>query len=154
MSNVPVVAFHRGGARVWTVRNRPGTLHRLLGNLNPQTVYEMQNTNLPVECDVRSVKAMLDEGANEVLLLDCREPEEYEFARLSGARHIPMGEISGRLTELSGCENKPIIVYCHHGGRSLMVTQFLRQQGFNGAQSMSGGIDAWAVEIEPGLPRY
>jgi rhodanese-related sulfurtransferase len=113
----------------------------------------MQDGNLPVEIDVKSVKAMLD-GDDEFVLLDCREPDEYEFVKLNGAQHIPIGEISTRLVELNGGQDDRIVVYCHHGSRSLMVTQFLRQQGFDGAQNMSGGIDAWAVEIDPSLPRY
>ena len=113
----------------------------------------MQDANLPIEIDVRSVKALLD-GDDQFVLLDCRERDEYDFVKLGGAQHIPIGEISGRLVELNGCQDDRIIVYCHHGGRSLMVTQFLRQQGFGGAQNMSGGIDAWAAEIDSSLPRY
>jgi len=113
----------------------------------------MIDDNLPIETDVKSVKSALDDG-DEFVLLDCREPEEFEFVRLEGARHIPMGEISGRLDELKAHRDERIVVYCHHGGRSLMVTQFLRQQGFNKAQNMSGGIDSWAVEIDSSLPRY
>lgn len=113
----------------------------------------MNNVEKPIEIDVKSVKAVLDSG-DDLVLLDCREPEEFELVRLRGARHIPMGEIPTRLDELNSIRDRRIVVYCHHGGRSLMVTEFLRRQGFNGAQNMSGGIDAWAVAIDTSLPRY
>jgi rhodanese-related sulfurtransferase len=67
--------------------------------------------------------------------------------------HIPMREIPSRLSEL-GAKEGHIVVHCHHGGRSLRVTQFLRQQGFEQAQNMAGGIDAWSVEVDAAVPRY
>lgn len=113
----------------------------------------MQHADLPFEIDVKSVNTLLDDG-EQFVLIDCREQDEYEFVRLDGAKHIPMGEISGRLDELKAHRDERIVVYCHLGGRSSMVTQFLRQQGFSKAQNMSGGIDSWAVEIDSRLPRY
>ncbi|HQU46751.1 MAG TPA: rhodanese-like domain-containing protein, partial [Pirellulales bacterium] len=59
-----------------------------------------------------------------------------------------------RVSELEPHRGRAIVVHCHHGGRSLRVAQWLRQQGFAAAQSMSGGIDAWAAEIDPDVPRY
>jgi rhodanese-related sulfurtransferase len=87
-------------------------------------------------------------------LLDCREPEEYAIARIDGARLIPMGEIAVRHAELEPWRDKPIIVHCHHGVRSLRVARFLREKGFSQACSMRGGIEAWSVEIDPTVPRY
>ena len=88
------------------------------------------------------------------LLLDCRTAEEYAIAKIEGAVLIPMQEIAVRLSELEPWREKPIIVHCHHGVRSLRVTQFLREKGFSQAQSMKGGIDAWSVEVDPSVPRY
>ena len=88
------------------------------------------------------------------LLLDCREPEEFAIARIEGARLIPMGEIPLRLAELDPWRDKPIVVHCNHGVRSLRVARFLREKGFAQACSMRGGIDAWSAEIDPKVPRY
>lgn len=109
--------------------------------------------DLPSEVDVHYVKSLLDQG-DEFLLLDCRENDEYSLVRIEGARLIPMSEIVARLEELREHVDRRIVVHCHHGGRSHQVTQWLRQQGFGGAQNMAGGIDAWAVAVDPRLPRY
>jgi rhodanese-related sulfurtransferase len=113
---------------------------------------------LPIEIDVTSVKSLLDNSRHQkgepVLVLDCREPREVATAQIVGTVHIPMREIPARLGELGDDKSRRIIVHCHHGGRSLRVTQFLRQQGFDQAQNMSGGIDAWSLEIDPAVPRY
>jgi rhodanese-related sulfurtransferase len=109
--------------------------------------------DLPAEVDVHFVKSLVDQG-EEFLLLDCRENDEYERVRIEGSRLIPMSELMTRVEELRDHVEQRIVVYCHLGGRSHQVTQWLRQQGFRGAQNMAGGIDAWAVEIDPQLPRY
>lgn len=86
-------------------------------------------------------------------LLDVREPGELEKARIEGSKHIPMGDLPTRAhQELDPDEH--IIVVCHHGVRSLTVTNWLRQQGFEKAQSMRGGIDGWARTIDPKVPIY
>ncbi|MGE0826300.1 MAG: rhodanese-like domain-containing protein [Candidatus Binatia bacterium] len=103
------------------------------------------------EISVQQLKTRLDAG-DEVVLLDVREPEEVALVRLPGAIHIPMGEVPGRLHELD--PDKEIVVYCHHGVRSLRVANFLAQRDFTQVTSLAGGIDAWAIEIEPGMARY
>jgi rhodanese-related sulfurtransferase len=108
---------------------------------------------LPFEIDVRAVKKLLDEGA-DFFLLDCREPSEYAIAKLAGAVLIPMREIPARLAELEPVRDQRIVVHCHHGGRSMQVTQWLLQQGFPKVQNMAGGIDAWSSEIDPSVSRY
>src|SRR6476620_4295073 len=107
---------------------------------------------LSLDIDVRTVKQMLDRG-EKFMLLDCRENGEVATARIAGTTHIPMREIPARITELGPKEGR-VVVHCHHGGRSQRVTQFLRQQGFEQAQNMAGGIDAWSLEVDPGVPRY
>ena len=91
-------------------------------------------------------------GAAPALLLDVREPWEVELASIPGALTIPMGDIPSRLQELD--PDRPTVVLCHHGARSLNVTMWLRNQGFEHVQSLSGGIDAWACTIDPSTPRY
>jgi len=90
---------------------------------------------------------------NPPLLLDVREQWEYDTAHIDGSKLIPMGDIPGRAhQELD--EDQPIAVLCHHGARSLNVTVWLRQQGFEKAQSVAGGIDAWSRRIDPSIPTY
>jgi rhodanese-related sulfurtransferase len=97
------------------------------------------------------LRGKVDRG-EQFVLLDVREPEEVAIVRLPGSVHIPMGEVPGRLHELD--PDKETIVYCHHGVRSLHVANFLAQRDFEHVMSLAGGIDAWAVEIEPGMRRY
>jgi rhodanese-related sulfurtransferase len=96
---------------------------------------------------------MLDQG-EKFVLLDCREPAEVATAKINGSMHIPMREIPNRLAELGGDLRGRVVVHCHHGGRSLRVTQFLRQQGFTQVQNMTGGIDAWSQVVDSSVPRY
>jgi rhodanese-related sulfurtransferase len=86
-------------------------------------------------------------------LLDVREPWEFDIANIPGSKHIPMGDIPSRAhQELDPDEH--IVVVCHHGVRSMSVTNWLRQQGFENSQSMSGGIDAWSRQIDAKVPTY
>jgi rhodanese-related sulfurtransferase len=97
--------------------------------------------------------AQLREQPDAPFLLDVREPWEFQTASIPNSVLIPMGEISSRAhTELD--PDQPIVVLCHHGARSLNVTMWLRNQGFEHAQSLSGGIDAWSRTIDPTIPRY
>ncbi|HEV3006511.1 MAG TPA: rhodanese-like domain-containing protein [Pirellulales bacterium] len=111
------------------------------------------NAKLPMETTCQAVKAKLDAG-DEFLLLDCRELDEHELVRIEGSRLLPMSQLMVRAAELEPYRSHEIVVHCHHGGRSLQVTQWLRQQGYSRVQSMAGGIDRWACEIEPQLARY
>jgi len=87
------------------------------------------------------------------LLLDVREPWEHATAHIEPSTLIPMNEIPGRAhQELD--DEAHILVLCHHGARSLSVANWLRQQGFDKAQSVAGGIDAWSRLIDPTIPRY
>ena len=113
----------------------------------------MENMDLPLEISCASVQTMRT-AADDFLLLDCREQTEYELVHLDGSHLLPMSEIQERLNELAPYQSKSIIVYCHLGGRSLQVTQWLRHQGFTQAQSMAGGIDEWSEKIDPMIPRY
>jgi sulfur-carrier protein adenylyltransferase/sulfurtransferase len=105
----------------------------------------------PLELDVHNARAWLGTAAPP-LVLDVREAFEVALCRLSGSRTIPLGEITTRLDELP--RDRPILVHCHHGARSLQAAKMLRAKGFAGAVSLRGGIHAWAEEIEPNLARY
>jgi len=111
-----------------------------------------------IEIEPAAVQALGGSGtagpASAWLLLDCRTPEEHATARIAGALLIPMQELSTRVDELAAWRDKPIIVHCHHGVRSLRVAHWLRERGFSGARSMRGGIEAWSAEIDPFVPRY
>ena len=107
--------------------------------------------NVPAAIDVATLDAWRREG-REHLLVDVREPAEWETARIEGARLMPLRGVAARLDELD--PNALIVVHCHHGGRSGQAVQFLRSRGFRGATNLTGGIDAWSLEIDPSVPRY
>ncbi len=87
------------------------------------------------------------------VLLDVREPWEIATASVAGSINIPMGDMPSRAhTELD--PDAPIIVMCHHGARSLSVTMWMRNQGFEHVQSLAGGIDRWSQAIDSSIPRY
>ena len=108
---------------------------------------------LALEISVGDVKSLLDEQA-DFFLLDCREAEEHATASIAGSTLLPMSEIQERVGELEPQRARHIVVHCHLGGRSMQVTQWLRQQGFDRVQSMAGGITAWSDEIDPSVPTY
>ena len=86
-------------------------------------------------------------------MIDVREPEEYQICRIEGSRLLPMRSIPLHLQELKD-EAEEIVVFCHHGVRSLSVVDWLRRQGVENCRSMEGGIDLWSRRIDPGVPRY
>jgi sulfur-carrier protein adenylyltransferase/sulfurtransferase len=106
----------------------------------------------PLEISVEETARLLRESASDVFLLDVREPYEVEICRIEGAALIPMRQIPAALETLPA--ERHVLVHCHHGGRSLRVTQFLRQHGFPRVSNVAGGIEAWAERIDPRLRRY
>jgi rhodanese-related sulfurtransferase len=104
------------------------------------------------EITPEEVKSKLDAG-EPFTLLDVREPWEFETARIDGAKLIPMGDVPSRAHQELDPE-EPVVVLCHHGVRSMNVTAWLRQQGFEKAQSMRGGIDAWSRRVDATVPLY
>ncbi len=99
----------------------------------------------------QELKQKLDAG-EKLLLVDVREPWENQTCAIEGAKLVPLNSIPSNLAAFEGADQ--IIVFCHHGGRSLNAAAFLRKQGKNGARSLTGGIDRWSVEIDPKVPRY
>ncbi|MCH7517972.1 MAG: molybdopterin-synthase adenylyltransferase MoeB [Candidatus Dadabacteria bacterium] len=104
-----------------------------------------------MEITIDQFKEMRDNG-NNVVVLDVREYHEYDICNIEGSVLIPLGEIADRIDELN--EDDEIIVHCHHGGRSMKATQFLKDKGFKNVKNLAGGIDAWAEKYDPDMPRY
>ena len=111
-----------------------------------------QKTPMDYEINPEDVKTKLD-NAEPFTLLDVREPWEFQTARIEEAKLMPMGEVPSRAHQELDPEEH-IIVVCHHGVRSMNVTAWLRQQGFDRAQSMRGGIDAWSRVVDSTVPLY
>jgi len=99
-------------------------------------------------------KRAIREGDSLPLLLDCRTDQEVQLASIPGALHVPMHDVNARLQELRAHEERPVIVFCHHGQRSMQVAVTLRELGFADVRSMHGGIDLWSQSVDPGVPRY
>jgi rhodanese-related sulfurtransferase len=109
---------------------------------------------LPLEISPQDVQSRLSSG-DSVALIDVREPAEHAAARIEGAELIPMRTVPGELPSLEArAQDRALIVFCHHGVRSLNVVHWLRQQGVEACQSMAGGIDAWSLHVDPAVPRY
>ena len=85
-------------------------------------------------------------------VLDVREENELSICRIEGALHIPMVEVPDRYAELP--KDSPLIVFCHHGMRSLKVVEYLKARGLENAINLTGGIHAWANEVDAEMPRY
>jgi rhodanese-related sulfurtransferase len=96
--------------------------------------------------------AHLRNSNEDVLLLDVREDSELEICRIEDALHIPMNEIPERCEALP--HDRPLVVFCHHGMRSMHVLHYLESRGFENIINLGGGIDAWSREVDPTVPRY
>jgi rhodanese-related sulfurtransferase len=106
-----------------------------------------------LEISAAEVNSRLDRG-EKLLLLDVREQDEYDTARIAEATLMPMSQIADRVGEIAAWKAQPIVTHCHKGVRSMRVANWLAAQGFENVQSMSGGIDAWSLEVDPSVPRY
>jgi rhodanese-related sulfurtransferase len=104
-----------------------------------------------IEITPREVKDMMDRG-ERFLFVDVREKWEFDTSWIQGAVLVPMREIPANLAKFE--EADQIVLFCHHGIRSLDAAAWLRSQDVPGAKSMAGGIDRWSAEIDPGVPRY
>ena len=109
---------------------------------------------MTLEITPAEVKARLDKG-EKLHLIDVREPMEHSIASIQGADLIPMNTVPAALQKLEGlADEAPLMVFCHHGVRSLNVVNWLRAQGVEACLSISGGIDLWSRTIDPSVPRY
>jgi rhodanese-related sulfurtransferase len=116
-------------------------------------VDEVDSCHPDWEVTPRRVQQMMRAGT-DLLLLDCRTPEEEELARIEGGVLVPMQDLASRLDALRDHEDRRIVVYCHTGRRSLVVTSALRREGFVDVRSMAGGIERWSLEVDRSIPRY
>ena len=90
----------------------------------------------------------------DLLLLDVRDPDELEKASIASSLSLPLSQLLERLDELQAWRQRPVIVHCHHGGRSLEACRILRQQGFERVENLDGGIEAWSLTVDDRVPRY
>lgn len=118
----------------------------------PSSPIPMNDTEYPKEVTVAEADALLKQAPTSARLIDVREPIELDYCRIEGAEHIPMREIPTRIDDLP--RDQHLLILCHHGGRSYYVAEFLRSRGFTAVSNISGGIDAWALELDSSLPRY
>ena len=106
---------------------------------------------LDYEIKVQDAAALLKDGSAK--LIDVREPWEFATASIEGSLLMPMGDVPSRAHQELDPDAR-LLILCHHGARSLSVTNWLRQQGFESAQSVAGGIESWSREVDPKVPRY
>jgi rhodanese-related sulfurtransferase len=106
-----------------------------------------------LEYEISAVNAASLLAERKARLIDVREPWEFETAHIEGSELMPMGDVSARAHQELDPDER-LVVLCHRGMRSMNVTVWLRNQGFEQAQSLRGGIDAWSAEVDPTVPRY
>jgi len=106
------------------------------------------------EISVSDAATLIDQAEQSFLLVDCREPNEYEIVNIEGSDLAPLSNFEMEIETLFIDEEDHALIYCHHGARSLQAVEFLRSKGYKNTFSIKGGIDAWSVEIDNDLPRY
>ncbi len=132
-----------------------GSRHDLTHNQQQTISQESKPMPLetPLEISPQDVKQKLDRK-EDFVLIDCREQNEYDLVHIDHSRLVPMSELEQKAGELEDLKDKEIVVYCHHGRRSMMVTKWMLENGFTNVKSMAGGIDRWSEEIDSELQRY
>ncbi len=109
----------------------------------------------PLEIDPTEVSSLLSRsGERTFRLIDCREDSEWQICHLPDAQLVPLSRFGELVPQVFTDLQEHVIIYCHHGMRSMRAAQFLRHHGIAHAQSMSGGIDAWSDLVDPATPRY
>ena len=111
---------------------------------------KVESNGVP-EISAKELKAKMDRK-EKILVLDVREPNEFQINRIPGAKLIPLGNVPERVHELDSADE--IVVNCHFGGRSAKAVQFLQKMGFKKVTNLAGGIDAWSTDVDPSVPRY
>lgn len=113
----------------------------------------MSQANMQMEeISATELKERIDRG-DDVQIIDVREPNEYAYARIEGSKHIPLGQVLNRMSEID--QNRETVVHCKMGGRSARAIQALKQAGFQGKLiNLRGGITAWSNEVDPSVPKY
>ena len=111
------------------------------------------------ELAATTLKTWLDRGESPVVL-DVREDHERDYARISlpprvADLHIPLGQIPARLVEVEDqARDRPLVIYCHHGRRSMVAATWLARRGVGNIHNLDGGIDAWSIRVDRSVPRY
>lgn len=95
---------------------------------------------------------LADPAREQPLLLDVREDWEFETCRIAGSVQIPMHLIPVRVSEID--DDREVVCICHHGARSMQVAAFLERNGFSNVTNLTGGVHAWAVQVDPSMPKY
>jgi adenylyltransferase/sulfurtransferase len=104
-----------------------------------------------IQIEPRELKVKMENGA-KVLVVDVREPWEHQIASIAGATLVPLNSLPANLKMFEGAEE--VVIFCHHGMRSLNAAAWLRSQGVDGARSLTGGIERWSTEIDSNVPKY
>jgi adenylyltransferase/sulfurtransferase len=123
--------------------------YEMFCGITPQPAVPASN---PDEVTVQEMKKALDDPALGIRVIDVREPDEYQIARVKGVPLFPLSALTQQFTELD--PNQQIYIHCKSGVRSLRALQFLREQGFKYVKSVKGGISAWSDEIDHNVPKY
>jgi adenylyltransferase/sulfurtransferase len=105
------------------------------------------------ELSAAAVQSMQARG-DDFLLLDVRESDEFMRARIEGSKLIPLGELEDRLAEIRDWKQRPVVVHCHHGGRSAKACKLLGDAGFSRVTNLTGGIEAWSLTVDADISRY
>lgn len=126
--------------------------HRYQPTCEAASPIAMNESSYPLEVTVHEAHQLLTTDPENTLLIDVREEHELTICRIGIARNIPMRQIPENISELP--HNKHLLIMCHHGGRSRRVTEYLRSQGIDTATNIDGGVDGWALEIDPSIARY
>jgi rhodanese-related sulfurtransferase len=104
-----------------------------------------------IQITPQELKQKLDQSA-KIVVVDVREPWETQLGIISGAKLVPLNTLPNHIEIFAEAEE--VVIYCHHGMRSLNAATWLRSQGIDGARSLTGGIERWSTEIDPRVPRY
>ena len=107
-----------------------------------------------MEISAQELLLLMKDDTENIQLIDCRESEEWQLCRIDGSDLIPLSQFAARTASWDSTDEKKMVIYCHHGMRSLQATGFLRNKGFENTYSLKGGIDNWSVEVDPEVPRY
>jgi molybdopterin/thiamine biosynthesis adenylyltransferase/rhodanese-related sulfurtransferase len=119
----------------------------------PQSMPTVEEATMDAHGDISplELRQRLDAG-DPLVVIDVREPAEWQIARIEGARHLPMGRVQAEVDSLDPAAET--VVYCHHGARSASVAGWLRRSGFTNVHNLSGGIDRWSTDVDPAVTRY
>jgi rhodanese-related sulfurtransferase len=108
---------------------------------------------MPAEIEPRAAVAWLA-GDPRPRLVDCREEDEFAICNIAGAELIPLTRWVERAAQVLPDPDQPILIYCHHGMRSMQAARWLEARGYTDVRSLTGGIERWSAEIDPTVPRY